>query len=196
MSTRPGSTFWRCWITSPAHSLIAVRLDELSIGALRAIASHSTLEELRINATLHDNGWLDGRIDFPVDAAHDVAQLSFSKPRPIGTIEEEGDVAIQPAPIHGGSSDEERAATLRMRAALTRTQPAQRSCEVRLALADWLHRRLRRGKLPTDENDDLQEPPRRPASLLRRCRRHVAVLRSTLQQQLSGLAAATVESLR
>ena len=39
----------------------------------------------------------------------------------------------------------------RMYAALTRTQPTQRSCEVRLALAEWLHRRLRRAKLHTEQ---------------------------------------------
>ena len=47
---------------------------------------------------------------------------------------------------------EVRAALQRMRTALTHSQPTQRSREVRLALADWLHRRLRRGKLQTDSH--------------------------------------------
>ena len=84
-----------------------------------------------------------------------------------------------------GSSDEEkeheaaRADIQRMRAALARTQPSQRSCEVRLALANWLHRRLRRGGLDTDS---------RPSWLLRHYRLLVALLRCTLQSQLSELA--------
>ena len=40
----------------------------------------------------------------------------------------------------------------RMRTALTRTQSTERSCEVRLTLAEWLPRRLRRGKLHTDDH--------------------------------------------
>jgi hypothetical protein len=43
-----------------------------------------------------------------------------------------------------------RVAMQRMRTALTRTQPIERSEEMRLALADWLHRRPRRVKLRTD----------------------------------------------
>ena len=58
-----------------------------------------------------------------------------------------------------------RAALQSMRAALTRTQPTQRSCEVRLALADWLHRRLRRAKLHT--NDEFSRPDFPKALLIR-----------------------------
>ena len=73
-----------------------------------------------------------------------------------------------------------------MRAALTRTQPTQRSCEVRLALADLLHRRLRRGGLYTDDHDSR---PLHPKALLLRYRAQVAVIRCTLRQQLRQAAA-------
>ena len=85
--------------------------------------------------------------------------------------------------------DEVRAELQRMQAALTRTQPSQRSCEARLALADWLHRRLRRGKLETIEHHS-HIPHSKP--LLRRYRLLVALLRSTLHRQLSELAATAV----
>ena len=74
----------------------------------------------------------------------------------------------------------------RMRTALTRTQPTQRSCEVKLALAEWLRRRLRRGKLYTD---DQEGRPRYPKSRLRRYRVQVALLRYTLRQQLRAVMA-------
>ena len=73
-----------------------------------------------------------------------------------------------------------------MRTTLTRTQHTERSCRVRLALAEWLHRRLRRGKLPTDNEHS--------KSLLQRYRKQVALLRSTLHQQLSELAVSPVKA--
>ena len=85
-----------------------------------------------------------------------------------------------------------RAELQRMRAALIRTQPAQRSCEVRLALADWLHRRLRSSRLCTD---DSKVRPRYPRSLLRRYRLPVALLRSMLQRQLSEAASIATDAV-
>jgi len=62
----------------------------------------------------------------------------------------------------------------RMHAALTRTQPTRRSCELRLALADWLHRRLMRGGLHAGDLCC-------PATI------RLAQLRSLLQSQLDEL---------
>ena len=44
-----------------------------------------------------------------------------------------------------------RAETERLCQALARTQPTRPSCEVRLALTDWLHRQLRRSALRLTE---------------------------------------------
>ena len=71
----------------------------------------------------------------------------------------------------------------RMLSALTRTRPSRRSCEVRLALAEWLHRRLRRGGLHT--NQWVHEHYLYAYSLLHRFRLQVALLRSILPRQLS-----------
>ena len=73
----------------------------------------------------------------------------------------------------------------RLRAALARTRPSQRSCEVRLALADWLFRRLRRGGLLTNEQA-------RSKSLLRRYDMLVALLRYTLRSQPNNMVQVTV----
>ena len=64
-----------------------------------------------------------------------------------------------------------------MRAALTRTQPRQRSCEVRLALANWLHGRLDRSELVSDDLGWRLQ--------LQRYRSQVAFLRATLRSQVS-----------
>ena len=77
----------------------------------------------------------------------------------------------------------------RLHTALTRTQPTQRSCEVRLALAEWLHRRLRRGRLHTDDHSS---SPDHPKSHLRKHRQLVALLRSTLRQQLTEPALSAI----
>ena len=69
-----------------------------------------------------------------------------------------------------------------MYTALTRTQPSERSISTRLALADWLHRRLKRGGLRTDEDYS-------PKQLLQRYRMQMALLRTTLHRQRSELAA-------
>ena len=69
----------------------------------------------------------------------------------------------------------------RMSELLVRTHPTRRSCEVRLELAEWLHRRLRRGGLNTDK-------PLKPELQLRAFRYLVFLLRRTLQQQLAQIA--------
>ena len=75
-----------------------------------------------------------------------------------------------------------------MHTALTRTRPTRRSCVLRLALADWLHRRLRRGGLPINEHQ--------PAWLLHHHRRQVALLRSRLRVQLTESEPAAAETVK
>ena len=89
--------------------------------------------------------------------------------------------------VNTRENEEVREALLRMRVALTRTQPSQRSCRVRLALAEWLHRRLRRSRLRIEDQASL---PQYSKSLLL-YRMQVALLRCTLRQQLSELTWAT-----
>ena len=91
---------------------------------------------------------------------------------------------------HKQQRNELRAELQSMRPVLARTQPSRRSCEVRLALADWLHRRVRRAGLAVEFHPFLYST----ISLLHRYRMQVALLRSTLQRQLSEPATATVAS--
>ena len=194
-------------------SLHCTSFRRLSVVDLLQFACHSTLEELHIdsNAVLMSDGssdwlWLGYNMKFPISVEVDERELerhaSYRKLR--GDIEQkseavEADVvddASDNSPEFTGTGEE--ASVLerfeeemqRMRAALTRTQSIERNCRVRLALADWLHRRLRRGGLPTD--DHFRTRPRHPKSLLRRYRKQVALLRSTLQRQLSELTVSTV----
>ena len=185
---------------------------QMSVRSLLAIACHSTLEQLHIEAAgahkLAETQWIGDELHFPgVDEQEDERRLR-QEVRAVavhGSVEEEKDSAqyVAPAaevdsaepaaymhwqPSHvpwEASSAEKRDNLNRMRRALARTQPTRRSCETRLALANWLHRRLRRGGLPTDDSNF-------PAWLLRHYRALVALLRSTLQRQLSELAAASL----
>ena len=58
---------------------------------------------------------------------------------------------------NGREGNQVRKALRRMRVALTRTDPTVRSCQARLALADWLHRRLRQARLRTDDHTSLPD---------------------------------------
>ena len=82
-----------------------------------------------------------------------------------------------------------RANMQRMQAALTRTQPSKHSCEMRLAIADWLHRQLRRGKLHTNNGS------RSSKSRSRGYRTQLALLRYMLHQQLDWLGTASAPVL-
>ena len=166
----------------------------LGVSDLLDIASHSTLERLFIKAAreqLDDTGWIGTEIAFPIADSRDVLELQQAA---TGTTMN-GGTRFGPAAGEATLIDEtdEKAHAWtrddlpRMQAALTRTQPTRRSCKTRLALADWLHRRLGRGGLPTNTDNH-------PAWLLRHYRAQVALLRSTLQRQLSGLATLTTST--
>jgi len=202
-------------------NLTSLRCDIncLSIAALLELASHSTLEETDISSVMVNEWWTGDQMVFPISVEEDEKQLEMEEngSKLDGDIECEDSEAVEAALVRHvpeaapadykqppnkplTDSNEEaaevettRVAIQRMCTALTRTQPTQLSCEVRLALADWLHRRLRRGKLRTGV--DPSGPIHYPKSLLRRYRMQVALLRSTLQHQLSELAAATTRAV-
>ena len=188
-------------------SLSYTHISGLDIDCLLAIASHSTLERLQLDSgkgVLEDKVWLGHDISFPIGVDEDERQVDEY----FDSLEWEGDVAAQTDADEAafleqltrcnsldGSEElsdhdqKAQARVQRMRTALTRTQPTQRSCEVRLELADWLHRRLRRDKLNTD--DGPRPPPCHPKSLLLFYRMLLVLLRSTLMQQLCESAAKT-----
>ena len=178
-------------------SLQCVNVD-LGVDDLLDTASHSTLETLDIDTAhqMADLQWI-GRCIFPISADEDNMQLVQDQSLVAfdGDIDEESEELLEARIDHldeqlsyNESEETEpewaRQEMQRLHAALTRTQPTQRSCEMRLALADWLHRRLRRGGLRTDDHSS---DPAHPKWLLRSCRRQVALVRSTLRQQLSEL---------
>ena len=187
--------------------LTSLRCDDiyLNITDLLDIASHSSLEELYISAEgqqLADPEWIGMRIEFPISVEEDEMQLKEDAAMNLdGDIEEESDETVEIAFFDHLTSAasalltdaEEKEPpwlgekTRRLQSALTRMRPTRRSCETRLALADWLHRRLRRSSLYTDHHHQ-------PAWLLRRYRKQVAQIRFTLQRQLSELTEATLAS--
>ena len=187
--------------------LSCTSLGRLTIVTLLDIASHSTLEDVHISSGRSDMAtpeWIGYELEFPVSVEDDerrMARLAADETLD-GDVEAEDTGALEAAvaaydgagfasrqQLTGGAEERKeredvRAEMQRMRTALTRTQPTKRSCEVRLALADWLHRRLRRGRLRTDE-------PTRSKSLLHRYRLLATLLRCTLRRQLSALAEET-----
>ena len=184
-------------------SLQCTSISNLAIVDLLDIVSHSTLKELYIDeCVLADDDWHGYRMKFPINVEDDERalkrQTTDCKRR--GDIEEESETVTDALADDASDSSSQLTSTplqanvqegwfavevRRMRAALTRTQPSKCSCRVRLALADWLHRQLRRGKLPTD---DRSFRPRHPKSLLRCYRKQVALLRSIRRRQVSELA--------
>ena len=159
LSSLPQLTTLHCW-----------HLRHFGVSELLEIASHSTLEEVRLHVDQHhlaDEEWIGKQIRFPTSVDEDEIQLEQDAARMVfdGDIEEESDetafVNLVNSSANGRlphSANEQREPAWvrddmqRFHAALARTQPTKRSCEVRLALADWLHRRLRRGKLRTDDH--------------------------------------------
>ena len=132
---------------------------------------------------------------FPVDAETDLWELEQAAVDAVfaGELDEEAEEAeeqldVSTAVLCGQlTRDAQELEQLQqMHVALTRAQPIRRSCEVRLALTDWLHRRLRRGGLHTDRDARSFVSSSR---LLEH--RRIALARSncTLHQQLSDLSA-------
>ena len=184
-------------------SLSCIDIDGLNIYALLLIASHSTLEHLHIDGFTSDFMWQGNSVVFPIDADEDEKRLEVclthdTRQEAMAAQTEADDAAFLKQLSTDRSLDcseqlsrqrrKERTFELQMRTALTRTQPTQRSCEVRLALADWLSRRLRRDRLFTDDGTST---PGHPMSQLLRYRMLLVLLRSTLRQQLSEVALET-----
>ena len=175
-------------------SLRCTNIRWIGVPALLEIALHSTLEEVYIDNSegcMADAEWIGRAMNFPISVEEDERQLEEDAARLTfdGDIEEEKDesaAVLHPDKQSNDGESEGRepegieVEMQRMRAALTRTQPTERSCQVRLALADWLHRRLRRGKLPIDRHPDQSK------SLLRRYREQVALLRFALSTEISS----------
>ena len=169
---------WQAMMDSLPHltSLHCNNISDLGIPELLAIASHSTLEQLHISidddrvTLLNDYHWIGGRMQFPISAEEDQKWLAENILRcSVGDAElaEESEadhvaiveqLASKTYRLPNDNKVAEKQQRLleadieRMRAALSRTRPSRRSCEVRLALADWLRRRLRQGKLFTDDH--------------------------------------------
>ena len=150
------------------------------------IASHSTLHDIRLDNCsfeLCDFHWLGVDPSIPLDTQ----QLKQHAETPVvGNVEEEEGVEAEGAMIDGVNDPWSQNWTMhklqRLDAALKRTQPTRRSCELRLALADWLPRCLQCGNLR-------QATQHRPDMLMYEYCKQVASLRRTLQQQLSDFAA-------
>ena len=164
----------------------------LSMADLLAVACHSALSELHIDTgTSHsaDCPWVGKGLKFPSDANKQRPASGIPLAADLGAEEEKREGALldlldplrgTAAPASGEEdrneeSTEVRATLQRAHTALTRTQPTRRSCEVRLALAELLNRRLRISVVHTDFS----------RTLLRRYSMQAALLRLTLRQQLS-----------
>ena len=195
--TEPPVDFERMLDSLPHLTSLRCKDIYISISDLLDLASHSTLEQLHIVASgqhLADKRWLGDELRIPSSLCEEELEQAVARVTLDGHLEAEAPPIhrFDSAVLHGATINDESEIKMpawtrddmqRMQAALTRTQPTRRSCETRLALADWLHRRLRRGGLHTDAVDH-------PAWLLRHYRSQVALLRSTLQRQLSELASA------
>ena len=191
---------FRVMLSSLPHltSLRCMGLVRLHFDDVLALASHSTLDELHIvthrEQTIRQmwNG-----VDMCFHSAEEQKQQeAVTFDGDIGAESDEAEEATlvdhaseQLANSRSGSVTWEHARMEaemeRIRAAVTRTQPTLRSCQVRLALADWLHRWLLRRQLEEKEpyySEHRQNLFRLP----------IALLRCTLRQQLSELAAATM----
>jgi len=193
-------------------SLRCTNIRGLGIASLLAIACHSTLDDLRIDSChnkVGDEHWIGRHIHLPISSAEEDERRMRQEFRIGGNIGEEDSEAVEaalarhiseaavveyePPPntpptdseAEAGEVESTTAAIQRMRTALTRTQPTERSCRVRLALADWLHRRLRRGGLFSDDHV-LNYISRHPRTLLFHYRLQVALLRRTLHSQLTS----------
>ena len=188
-------------------SLHCTNICFLGVADILDIACHTTLDDVYLDVgarCIDEWQWLGCRVKFPISVEEDERRMATDAHR----MEWDGDIELEeerealPAALADRllSSENDEQLTdgrqaqpmtkfewevQRMCTALTRTQPTQRSCEVRLTLAEWLHRRLRRGRLYTDErltHYDLSK------ARLRQYRQLVALLRCTLRQQLKELA--------
>ena len=168
-------------------SLHCINIQQFSSADLLDIASHSTLEELHIHNE-HQSFRLFGEEEDDEELLSDQTTFHLKHDGPIEDVDMVAVEAALAAFMGGGSTSSRQLKVRRMQqrmcAALARTQPSQRSCEVRLALADWLHRRLRRGGLLTDDHARYPSPHN---AVVRRFYLLLSLLRCTLHQQLSEM---------
>lgn len=164
--------------------LTAMRCINIRIGVddILAIACHSTLDELHIESSgyqLDDADWLGQDMSF-----HSTAQEHEEQTQPFSSQGEHDKRTERALAVHVSSTEEQKElektelALQRMRAALIRTQPSGHSCTARLELAEWLHGRLWRSEIFTNETDGVKW------LTLQHFRTRVALLRATLQAQL------------
>ena len=124
------------------------------------IPSHSTLEELHIEATGRScwtrSGWKQRRCCFHSERGAEAAgagRCSHDTPSEAEAARtQKAPYAHRDPTVPAKSVQSLDDTAQRMHTALTRTQPTRRSCETRLALADWLHGRLSRDGPPVDES--------------------------------------------
>ena len=191
---------FRAMLTSLPHltSLTCTNIIFSGVTELLDIASHSTLEELHIDCKIEAE-WVKDHVHFPISVDEDEQRLERDAARVLSLragmygVGEDHEAVWRAVlfPIASIFNQQDKwltAETQRLTAAVTRTHPTQRSCEVRLALADWLHRHLQRDSLDTNALNNNQF-----VSMLRRWRALVAHLRSTLQHQLSELSEVIAE---
>ena len=184
----PSSQLWResyidfnAGMLDQLPRLTALRLTDIhvDVSLLTRIVAKATLEELHIEATgerVRDSEWLGNEVRFPVDAVQeDEQQVQRAAAGVVFDAVNEAEQDEEKAPA---AMDYELRHMLRW---LNSEQPTRRSCETRLALADWLHRRLKRGWQHTDH---------RFTCWLCNFRQHLALLRSTVRRQLSELRVA------
>lgn len=180
-------------------SLHCTALRNMGIASLLAIASHSTLDDIAIDSQqLGESHWTGGSITFPFvgEAKKQQREAQQSADQWLGEeIKEQQHRSNQ---RQEQQTAIEKTETQRILTALTRTQSTQRSCKVRMELADWLHGQVCRERLFTDDDVERNEAVElmmgynrfgieclHPKWRLQCYRRQVTIVRSTLQRQLS-----------
>lgn len=169
-------------------SLTALHCHNLHLGiqGMIDIAAHATLQRITLdseNAKYLDRAWLGYNVHFDSDHVDEEEDEEED--------EEVVDGQVQPHMAGGmfetekaGEGEESDDKIQRLPLALTRVVPSHSSITARLALANFLHRQVRRNHTPTYE---------RPLSVLRHFRQQIAVLRSILLDQLTA-SSATADS--
>ena len=185
----------------------------VSIQDLIDMAAHATLEHIRLDgvyAQERDEPWLgyDASCSGP-GFAFDSADSTHSTQHQSRDTEQDG------AADGGGAVDEQEHAVVtadaaavecerrgheveyaksiqRLRSALNRLQPTQRSVVARLALADFLHQNMQQPR-QLDDPASMQWNWKYSSDEVRHLRHQIAVLRSTFYRQLSSTMFETAE---
>ena len=175
-------TFCMRDMLTPLPSLVALRCMKMPLGVqdLIDIAAHATLGNIHVftrKASTVDKAWLPDGFDFHTDGKEEEADEEGEAERASDeTMADSGDEkdsqASEPADRDARTIDMQR-----LPVALTRVTPSTRSILARLALTNFLHRAL----LPPEHPLSVQ----RSITLQRHYQQQVALLRSTLRQQLN-----------